>query len=59
MQVIASPGLRVPIENKPRHYITDDKPDDVPDTAYYRRALESGDLLQYEPPAKVRKEKTE
>lgn len=59
MQVIASSGLRVPIENAPRQYITDEKPIEVPDTAYYRRALADSDRQLYDPPAKMKKEKAE
>jgi len=45
MIVIAKPGVRVPMEGKPRKYITEDASVDVPDTAYYRRRLREGDLI--------------
>lgn len=44
--VQAAPGLRVPLEGAPRRYITDATPVTVPDSAYYRRRLADGDLLQ-------------
>ena len=48
MRVIAAPGLRVPLEGKPRQYIEHDpaKPVDLPDTSYYRRRLLEGDLVE-------------
>lgn len=50
MLVIAAPGLRVPLEGKPREYVTETPPDGeagftVPDTAYYQRRLLDGDLV--------------
>ena len=45
MKVTASPGVRVPIEGKPREYITDTDAVEVPDSAYYRRRLRDGDLI--------------
>ncbi|TVO57526.1 DUF2635 domain-containing protein [Denitromonas halophila] len=45
MIVTAKPGVRVPIEGKPRKYITEAETADVPDTAYYRRRLRDGDLI--------------
>lgn len=45
MQVQAAPGLQVPMEDKPREYITDAVAVDVPDTAYYQRRINDGDLI--------------
>ena len=53
MRVLATPGLKVPMEEKPREYITDTPPEGevgylVPDdSAYYqRRLLIDGDLVR-------------
>ncbi|WP_047396548.1 DUF2635 domain-containing protein [Chitinibacter sp. ZOR0017] len=45
MNVIAAPGLEVPMEEKPRVFITDAAAVDVPETIYYQRRLLDGDLL--------------
>jgi hypothetical protein len=45
MQVIAAPGILVPMEHTPRDYITDALAVAVPDTAYYARRLVEGDLI--------------
>jgi hypothetical protein len=45
MLVISAPGTRCPKEGKPRSYITDASPVDVPDTAFYRRLVNDGSLL--------------
>lgn len=45
MKVIAAPGLQVPKEDKPREYITDAEPVEVPDSAYYLRRIADGDLV--------------
>ncbi|MBG4226017.1 DUF2635 domain-containing protein [Pseudomonas aeruginosa] len=45
MNVIAAPGLQVPLEDKPREYITDSKARSVPDRAYYHRRIAAGELL--------------
>lgn len=55
MLVKAAPGLKVPMEEKPRVYITDTPPDGepgfaVPDTAYYLRRLADGDLVTVKQP---------
>lgn len=42
--VKAAPGLQVPMEAKPRSYITDE-PVEVDNTAYYQRRLSDGDLV--------------
>ena len=49
MRVLAAPGIKVPLEEKPRDYITDTPPEGetgytVPDTAYYLRRIWDGDL---------------
>lgn len=59
MRVKAAPGILVPMEHKPREYITDSKAVDVPASAYYRRRLADGDLVEAAPaaaPAKITKE---
>lgn len=45
MNVIARKGLKVPIEGKPRTYITDATAVTVLDSHYYRRRIAEGDLL--------------
>lgn len=52
MLVKAAPGLKVPMEEKPRDYITDTKSVDVPESAYYLRRITDGDLVTVEPKAK-------
>lgn len=49
MRVHAAPGLLCPTENNPREYITDAEPVDVPDTAYYRRLVDDGSLVEIPP----------
>lgn len=46
--VKAAPGVKVPKEGAPRHYI-EDAPQDVPASAYYLRRLDDGDLIPVEP----------
>lgn len=48
MLVKAAPELRVPHELKPREYITEDAPAEVPESAYYLRRLAEGDLVRVE-----------
>lgn len=45
MKVIASKGLRVPMETGQRRYVTDAAAVEVPSTAYYRRRISDGDLI--------------
>ena len=50
MLVKAVPGIKVPMEGKPREYITDTPPEGergftVPDSAYYQRRVTDGDLV--------------
>lgn len=45
LYVKAAPGLRVPREDAPRRYITDDQPESVPATTYYLRRLHNGELV--------------
>lgn len=54
MLVLAAPGIRVPMEGKPRDFITDTPPDGaqgftVPETAYYLRRIIDGDLVTVKP----------
>lgn len=59
MLVLASPGLKVPLEGKPRDYITETPPEDaagyaVPDdSAYYARRVMDGDLVVVDAEAAV------
>lgn len=46
MIVKAAKGLKVPMEFKPRDYITDDAVFKVEDTAYYARRITDGDVLE-------------
>ncbi|MDO8654192.1 MAG: DUF2635 domain-containing protein [Undibacterium sp.] len=43
--LIAAAGLSVPMEDKPRSYITDAAGVEVPDSPYYQRRLADGDVL--------------
>nr|WP_241391875.1 hypothetical protein [Serratia proteamaculans]ULG15978.1 hypothetical protein 591p_00127 [Serratia proteamaculans] len=45
ISVIACKGVRVPKEEAPDRYITDDAAVSVAQSAYYRRRLREGDLL--------------
>ena len=46
MKVLAAKGARCPKEDKPREYITDTEPVDVPDdSTYYRRLIADGSLV--------------
>lgn len=44
MRVKAAPGIRFPREDKPRSYIEQESVE-VPETAYYLKALVDGDLV--------------
>ncbi len=46
----------MPKEAKPREYITDAKPWEVPESVYYRRCLAQGDLVLAEQPVKKARE---
>ncbi|OGQ60742.1 MAG: hypothetical protein A3J24_06430 [Deltaproteobacteria bacterium RIFCSPLOWO2_02_FULL_53_8] len=46
MQVISKQGTRCPMEGKPRDYITDTEPQDVPESTYYLRLIDDGSLLR-------------
>jgi hypothetical protein len=46
LKVQAASGLSVPMEDKPRTYVTDAEAVLVPDTAYYQRRLQDGDLVE-------------
>lgn len=46
LSVKAVPGVSVPMEDKPRKYIESDKAVTVPATAYYRRRIADGDLVE-------------
>ncbi|MCM0081778.1 DUF2635 domain-containing protein [Geomonas sp. Red32] len=47
LKVKAAPGLKCPMENNHRTYITDDNEGvSVPNTAFYRRLLRDGSLLE-------------
>jgi hypothetical protein len=49
MLVQSVPGSRCPKEGKPREYITDQTPEDVPDSAYYLRLVADGSLIPVSP----------
>lgn len=49
MILTAAKGLKVPMEFKPRDYITDDAVFKVEDSAYYARRISDGDLLPAKP----------
>ena len=49
LKVTAAPGIRCPMEGRPREYITDTAVAEVPDTAYYRRLLADGSLIKAGP----------
>lgn len=46
MLVKATPGLKVPKEQKPREYITEDKSEEIEVTAYYLRRLADAELVE-------------
>ena len=46
MKVIAAQGTQCPKEGKPREYITDSEPVDVPETVYYNRLVADGSLIE-------------
>jgi hypothetical protein len=52
--VKAAPGIRVPKEDAPREYITDQDSTEVPASMYYRRRLAEGDLIEVTPDAPVK-----
>lgn len=54
MKVVAAPGLKVPKEDKPREYITQDEEVEVPDSAYYLRRVSDGDLVRVDVAASVK-----
>ncbi len=48
LTVRAAPGIRFPLEGRPRLYITDAEPRAVVMTPYYQRAVADGDLVVVE-----------
>lgn len=46
MRVQAAPGAKCPKEGKPREYITDNTPVEVPDSAYYLRLVADKSLVK-------------
>jgi hypothetical protein len=54
MLVQSVSGSRCPKEGKPREYITDQTPEDVPDSAYYLRLVADGSLVLLEAKASDR-----
>ncbi len=46
MEVTAKAGTRCPKEGNPREHIGDIVPVSVPDTAYYRRLVAEGSLVE-------------
>lgn len=57
MLVKAAPGLKVPMEDKPRDYITDAESVEVPESAYYLRRLADDDLVESDVPVPVKTKK--
>lgn len=57
MKVMAVPGIKCPKEGKPRFYISDSIPVDVPDSPYYRRLIADGSLVLADAPASANKSK--
>ena len=62
MLVKSVPGSRCPKEGNPRVYITDQTPEEVPDSAYYIRLVADGSLIPASnggviPPGETRKTK--
>lgn len=55
IRVQATPGVRFPMEGRPRLHITDQEPVLVVLSPYYQRALDAGDLVQVPTPAPARK----
>ncbi|PPA30625.1 DUF2635 domain-containing protein [Aeromonas jandaei] len=51
MNVKAAPGRKFPMERRVRKYITDQQPVAVESSAYYRRAIQDGDLVLVTEPA--------
>lgn len=45
IKVISQKGTKCPKENKPRQYITDIVPVEVPNSIYYRRLISDGSLV--------------
>ena len=45
MKVIATKGVRVPMEDAPHQYITENEVVEVEATTYYLRRIADGDLL--------------
>lgn len=52
LKVTAAPGMRCPMEGRPREYITDSAVVEVPETAYYRRLIADGSLVKAAPGSK-------
>jgi Protein of unknown function (DUF2635) len=48
MKLIAATGLKVPREDNPRTYITDEQAVDVQMSGYYVRRIADGDLIDVE-----------
>lgn len=46
MRVQAAPGLKVPREDDPRAYITEDQPVEIEMTGYYIRRMSAGELVE-------------
>ncbi len=45
MLVRSAPGTRCPMENKPRKYISDSTPVEVPNSTFYKRLIRDGSLV--------------
>jgi hypothetical protein len=56
MLVKAAPGSRCPKEGKPREFITDGNAVEVADSAFYRRLIADGSLVEEKVPGTRKKE---
>lgn len=45
IKVKAASGIKYPLEGMPSKHVTDGDAVEVPDTAYYRKAIGDGDLV--------------
>lgn len=46
LKVKAAPGIKAPLEHKPKSYITSDRIVAVEDSHYYRSMINDGDLIK-------------
>jgi hypothetical protein len=58
IKVVAKKGTKCPMQNRPKRYITDTKPVDVPDNSYYKRLIRDGSLVVKNEESRTTKQKT-